>query len=378
MNMEKNTFKIEIKDECILCFGTIDDKACLELDKCVELKKDDKFIIDFSKVMMITSNLVDCLNRYLDKQYKFELKGINKEIYTIFKYVGLDKRLGLAQQSASVNVEGCKLLGKGFHSAVYQIDEDKIAKIYYDLPNIDMLINERIVARQAFVKGVPTEISFGICESEGKIGLMYELVNAKTLLSLFVQDENNIEKYVKDYVSILKKINTFDSNGIVSIPHVNDILNDDINDIEKHLGKDGADKLRNVLNSMGDSYNLLHGDAHPANVMLTDRGMVFIDLSDMRTGSGIFDLVYLHRTFIQFNKLPSNTYELKSNQTKKLWKLFFNEYYSDKTEDEKKILEDKISLMSLVSITARFLRKDVNAPNTIMMYDELKSRVAEL
>lgn len=65
------------------------------------------------------------------------------------------------------------------------------------MSDIDMLITERIIAKQAFVKGVPTEISFGLCESDGKAGLVYELVDAETLLSIFSKDDSTIEKYVR-------------------------------------------------------------------------------------------------------------------------------------------------------------------------------------
>ena len=114
----------------------------------------------------------------------------------------------------------------------------------------------------------------------------------------------------------------------------------------------------NVINSVPDSKHLLHGDPHPANVMLSDKGMIFIDLSDMRTGNEILDLVYLNRTLIQYNKLPSNTYSLGVENSKKLWELFFDEYYKELNEQDKKDIYNKIDLLALVNITEKFMMKN--------------------
>ena len=144
------------------------------------------------------------------------------------------------------------------------------------------------------------------------------------MLSIFSKDDSTIEKYVKDYVDIVKKMNTFDSEGIIEIPKAKDILGYDVNYLKDYLTAKEFQILSNILNSIEDCDNLLHGDPHLANVMLTNKGMVFIDLSDMRSGNGIFDLVYLNRTLIQFQKFPDK-YALNKEQCKKLWTLFINE-----------------------------------------------------
>lgn len=374
---------IEIKEDSreiyVIVTGTIETDASYffgdKIEQIHSLNPNKKIIIDFTKVRMITSACLRQLLKFKKENYDFELVGVNKEVYTVFKITGMDKILNLEQETISVNTEGCKLLGKGFHSEVYKLNNEIIAKIYYDLPDIDMLINERIIAQQAFIKGVPTEISFGMCESNGKAGLLYELVDADTLLSALVKDDTKMQELVLKYVELVKKMHEFDSEDIIAIPDAKQILSKDIDTLRDFLSNDACNKLQAVLDSIPNNNNLLHGDPHPANVMLTNKGMIFIDLSDMRVGNEIFDLVYLHRTFIQFNKLKDNTYALKPEQTIKLWKMFFDEYYKENSEEEKREIEDKISLLSLISITARFLRKDPNTDNAKLMFNELKQRI---
>ena len=328
-----------------------------------------KLYINFSNVYMITSSCIRELLRFVKSNLNFELIGVKKEVYTVLKLTNMAEVLHLDQETISVNVEGCKVLGKGFHSSVYKLDDERIAKIYSNINDIDMFIHERIVAKQAFVKGVPTEISFGMCECDGKPGLIYELVDADTLLSIFAEDESNIDKYVDEYVELVKKMHTFDSVGLDNIDNIKEKYRSDINLLKPLLNDGEVNKLYSLLESIEDSNNIIHGDPHPANVMLTNKGMVFIDLSDMMIGNGIFDLVYLHRTLIQFMKVENSSYKLNNDSRIKLWNMFFNEYYKEYSNEDKKNIEQTINLLSLLSITAKFVFDKKQDTSNILLSD---------
>lgn len=382
-----NNFKINVKfknekESYVIVSGIIDTLSADKFSNTiVEIHReynDSKIFLDFTKVSMITNACVEHLMMFKENGVKLQLVGVKKEVNTILKLTGADKVLDIETEVESLDVSNCKLLGKGFHSEVYRLDDETIAKIYYDLPSIDTLINERIIAKQAFIKGVPTEISFGLCESNGRAGLMYELVDANTLLSMLEKDIDNMDKYIKDYVCLVKKVHEFDDEGMVQVPDMKQILINNINNLRKFISSEGINKLMNVINSVPDSNHLLHGDPHPANVMLSDKGMIFIDLSDMRTGDEILDLVYLNRTLIQYNKLPSNTYSLGVENSKKLWELFFDEYYKELNEQDKKDIYNKIDLLALVNITEKFMMKNPDNEEAQLLFRELQDKINQL
>ena len=375
--MSNSTINIEYKNRqeiYIILSGIIDTSFADTLNEVIEKAhlefSNAKIILDFTKVSIITNSCVEYLLKYINEGVKLQLVGVNKEVSVVLKLTGIDSKLEMENEVKSIDVSNCKLLGKGFHSEVYKLDDETIAKIYYDLPSIDTLISERIMAKQAFVKGVPTEISFGLCESNGKAGLMYELVDADTLLSVFVKDPNNIEKYIPEYVSLVKRIHEFDSIGMLEIPDMKQILINNVNNLKKYINDD-AEKLMKVVNSIPNSNHLLHGDPHPANVMLTNNGMIFIDLSDMRTGNEILDLVYLNRTLVQFQKIPTNNYALSRQDSKRLWDLFAEEYFKELSDIEKEQIKAKIDLLALLNITERFIRKNPNDETAITLLKEL-------
>ena len=328
---------------------------------------DKKIIIDFSKVEMITSAGIRYLIMFQKEKYNFELTNVSREVFTVFKLTGVEGIIDIEQKTYSINTEGCKMLGRGFHSEVYRLDDETIAKVYYDIPNIDMAIRERMIAKQAFVKGVPTEISFGMCESNGKPGLIYELVDANTLLSLFAEDDKNMDLYIKDYVKLIKTMHTFTGDGITGIYDKKADFESDSKLVSKYIPKECYEKIVKVGESIPYSNKLLHGDPHPANVMLTDKGLIFIDLSDVGIGDEKFDLMFLYRTLKLFPILPTNKYALNKERAALLWDKFIKEYYKD--EDPKYVEEElkKIKVLGLNSIVYRFCNKNPESEEAKIM-----------
>lgn len=377
--MKIETKVIDSNSVYVIIEGIIDTNSAVYFGETVEDAHNRypqaKITLDFTKVEYITSACIRYLLSFVKANYNIVLTGVRKEVNTILRLTGLDCILDIEQEVISLDVKNCKLLGKGFHSAVYKIDDDKIAKIYFDIKDLDMLINERIIAKQAFIKGVPTEISYGMCEADGKPGLIYELVDADTLISILKNNPDDMDKYIEGYVNLVKEFHKYDSKGFVEVPDYKLILRSDIKDLIPYYSKEEINKMNMVLDEIPDSINLLHGDIHPGNVMVTSKGMIFIDLSDTRYGYGDLDLVYLNRTLVQFTKLDDNHYDLPDAQAHKLWGLFFNEYFKDLNEEEKKAKHKQIETLALISITSRFIRKDPQANRSKIMLKELSEMI---
>lgn len=375
--VNQNDFEIVIKVN-----GLIDTLSSKELSSFVlDVNKNNpkaKIIIDFDDVEFITSACIDFLKEFSINN-NLELINTSREVYTILTLTNMQDIVKDKQNTLSIETEGCKMIGKGFTSEVYKLDDETIAKVYYDLPSLATLLSERIIAKKAFVKGVPTEISFGICECHGKPGLVYELVNAETLLSILSKDFTKVDELIENYVNIVKEVHKYDSEGIPELPNSKQVLRKDIEVLSNHYSIDEIAKLKKQLDRIPDSTKLLHGDPHPANIMVKDdNSMSYIDLSDMRVGDEIIDLVYLNRTLHQFAKMPGNKYALNLSQTNHLWNLFFNEYYKDLNEEEKQSKEQLIELMSLISITARFFVRPTPSSIIDIFYNELKDKISKL
>ena len=370
---------ISEKETVVKASGYIDSETAEQFTKYInEIYSDNKevkIVIDFSSVKMITSACIRGLLSFHKNGYNYELIGISKEIFTVLKITGVSAILNIHQETFSIKTEGCKVLGKGFHSQVFRLDDETIAKVYNEVDELDTAIQERIIAKQAFIKGVPTEISFAMCEADGKPGLIYELVDAKTLLSVFVEDDTSMEKYIKEYVKLVKTIHTFDNVGMTGIYDKKNNFISEAKFVSQFIPKECYEKIISLKDIIPDSNKLVHGDPHPANVMLTEKGMIFIDLSDMGFGDEKFDLTYLYRTLKLFPMLPGNEYALNKTQAAKLWDIFVEEYYKDK---DPKYIESEINvikLLALNSIINRFCLVDPKSEKAKIMIDNLIKEV---
>ena len=62
-----------------------------------------------------------------------------------------------------VSVDGCKIIGRGAKGEVYRYDDELIIKVYNQKNTYRDVEREIALSRKAFILGIPTAISFGIC-----------------------------------------------------------------------------------------------------------------------------------------------------------------------------------------------------------------------
>ena len=83
-----------------------------------------------------------------------------------------------------ISLEGAEKIGEGAHGEVYRIDEETIAKVYRDSEPLEKIRKEKELSKWAFVKGIPTAISYDIVRVGDRYGVVYELLNAKSASGL--------------------------------------------------------------------------------------------------------------------------------------------------------------------------------------------------
>ena len=95
-----------------------------------------------------------------------------------------------------VSVEGCEVIGKGFYGTVYRIDEETIVKVYESPDSLPMIQNEQRLAKLAFVKGVPTAISYDTVKVGNSYGSVFELLRAISFNDLLKKEPDNLPYFM--------------------------------------------------------------------------------------------------------------------------------------------------------------------------------------
>ena len=109
----------------------------------------------------------------------------------------------MAGELKSVSVDGLKEIGRGMTSRVYQLDEDKIIKVFYPGRTAEEIEEERSASRRAFIKGVPTAITYQLVRVDDSYGIIYELIEADTLAGIIHKSPEKLETYAKKAADVL-------------------------------------------------------------------------------------------------------------------------------------------------------------------------------
>lgn len=260
-----------------------------------------------------------------------------------------------------ITISGCEVIGKGSKSTVYRYGPDKIVKVYENNDSLEIISLEQKLANKAHELGIPTPISFDIVEVDDKYGVMFELFQSKSLSELIVNDIENINKYIIEYVKLLKKLHT----TIVKeddLPNIKDYVPVWIKGCEGVLDDKSLDKVKTLINEIPNQLTMLHCDYHTNNVLKQDNKIILIDMDCLSYGHPIFELVNMYFAFVGIVEIyPDNadTFLGMNKQTANLiWDCFLPYYFETNDQNELNKLTDKIRLLTFVRILRHIVRQN--------------------
>lgn len=310
-----------------------------EVRKAHAKHPDLPLVIDFSKVEMLTSmgirEILTC-----KKQFDFTMTNVNHDVFAVLELTGLSDLLSIKRKLPEYDVTGRPVLGKGKNGAVYYLSDELVIKVFIRNPDVDEMIHERITAKKALVAGIPTAISYGFATAHGKPALVFELVKASSLSKKIEEDAANIDHYLEEYVEVVKKFHTLPKEVVNSFLKVDMCaqLHEKTDALKEVLSGEELQKLHDLITTCSEKIVLMHGDIQPGNVMATENGLVFIDMDTISQGAAIFDIAYLYRSLVGFEKvIPGNVPQvmgISADTAKCLYERFVREYYKEETEAE--------------------------------------------
>ncbi|MBQ9605245.1 MAG: anti-sigma factor antagonist, partial [Firmicutes bacterium] len=152
---------------------------------------------------------------------KVSVINVSYEIYDIFNVTGFDNILDVKKALRELSVDKMEVIGRGLTGSVYRADKETVIKVFNKNVNFDMITDERAKAQNAFVFGVPTAISYDMVRVGESYGLVYELLDAKDLLDVIVNDKANLEEYIKKFALKMREMHSIEADdGFVDIKTV--------------------------------------------------------------------------------------------------------------------------------------------------------------
>lgn len=324
------------------------------LEKARGSALDKKFYIDVKGLEYISSaGLRALLALQKNEKEKMNLINVSGSVMSILEVTGFSQILNVSKAFKSISVENCPVIGRGANGTVYRLDEERIVKVYQKEASLVDISRERNLAQKTFVNGIPTAIAYDVVKVNDCLGVVFELLNAKSLSATIVANPDQFDSLAKEYARIYKSFHeTKASAG--DYPQIKDLYYDYINGCKDWYTEEELNKLRALVDSVPDRDTLIHGDYHARNIMVQNGELLMIDMGDVSIGHPIFDFLATAATQANLVELNPAYAEVHTGMPieyiKKLWNDLLHLYFADKTEDEIEAIDKQIRIFSKLKV----------------------------
>ena len=321
--------------------GRLDTEASAKFEtELAEISKENphgSLVIDASNLEYIASSGLRIILKLVKTEKDFKLENVCPAVYEVFEVTGFAKIIKMTKALRKIDLDKCEKIDAGGNGAVYRVSEDEIVKVNFNPETYDNLEQELAKAKEAFFLGIPTAISFDLVDcGEGKKGVVYEIIKSSTLGENIQKDPSRMEELTEKYIEQLNLLHSVHTDNPV-FGSAKESYRKQVEAASKFLTEEEGELLNHILEALPDGDRLVHGDAHPKNIMIQNGEMLWIDMEGMSVGHPIYDLISIA---VILNGMRTDEMSIgicgMDNATVKLFKdCFIRKYF--KTEDPEMI-----------------------------------------
>lgn len=349
------TFNHKLENEILTVYpvGRLDTDSSVKfeteiLDIC-NANKHESLILDATELQYVASSGLRVILKIAKSEKNFKIENVSSAIYSVFEMTGFSRIINISKALRKIDLEKCERIGFGGNGAVYRVSEDEIVKVNYNPATYAGLEKELTKAKEAFLLGVPTAISFDLVDcGDGKRGVVYETIKSTTLGEAMHSDPSRIEELTDRYVEQLNALHSIRTDNPV-FGSAKDNFRKQVEDSSKYLTEEEGKLLHLVLDALPEGDRLVHCDAHPKNLMIQNGEMLWIDMEQMAVGHPIYDLISIAVILdgMRTEEMIMNIAGMSNATVALLKECFLRKYF--KTED-KEMLEKLGSMMGALRL----------------------------
>ena len=345
-----------------------------DINATLEGKSFKSLILNFENLRYISSAGLRVILKLKQKYSDLSILDASLEVYDVLQMTGFTNIIQVKKALKRVYISGAEIIGEGFFSTVYRIDKDTIIKVFNRVSDPDQIERELRLAKEAFVLGIPTAISFDIVKAEDKLGVRFEMLDCMSLKNVYIANPDKRDEYIKKYADLLKKITTTECYN-PSIPDIKKFYLEKVEAIKPFFKKEEHAKLSKLINSIPDRQTFVHGDCHFKNIMVQNGEFILIDMDTLSVGHPIFELAALYAPYCAFEEDEEGNTEkffgINSLEAKNLYNSLVDLYFGK----DDALIKDKLKV---VAYTHMVWWTSVNQPDNKNRLINCKNRLANL
>ena len=329
--------------------------------------------LDFSNLHYISSAGLRIVLKLKQKYDDVHVLEASLEVYDVFSMTGFTNIMDVKKALKRIYISGAEVIGEGFFSTVYRINKDTIIKVFNRTSDPNQIERELKLAKEAFVLGIPTAISFDIVKVDDKLGVRFEMLDCMSLKNAFLNNKDQYDKLLDKYTELLKKINTTECLNPM-IPDAKKNWLEKVGVIKNEIG-DKYYKVLKMMEEIPERKTFVHGDCHFKNIMVQGEDLLLIDMDTLSVGHPIFELASLRCPYIAFEEDDPGNCEKFLGVPKELANKLYYDILKGYLGDDKQEKKDKIALLCYVHMIWWSL---VNTPDCRERIDGCKGRLFDL
>lgn len=214
-----------------------------------------------------------------------------------------------------------KIIGEGSTARIIVWDDKTVAKKFFDSVSDFSIENEYIKSKAVMESGLPVPAIFDKVILQGRNTLLYERIDGTPLTKKLSKQP----WAVLHLINQMAKLQVLVHNKEISyFPQQKEILQRKIIRA-KELTAAEQSLITERLLKLPSGNSLCHGDFHPDNILLDERGPVIIDWADATQGNRLADIA---RTFVilRYGGLPSEMKPFRSRTVLHVRNLLARQY----------------------------------------------------
>lgn len=339
--------------------GTVTIRLCSRIDSnnAAEVEKEifniidggASVILDAADTQYISSAGLRVVLKLKKTVPDSKIINASPEVYEIFEMTGFSEIIGVEKALREISVDGCEKIGEGGFGIVYRIDDETIVKVY-KAAGTDTIKREMNYAKQAFIKGIPTAISYDMVKCGDRFGVVFELIKSDTLSNAIMKEPQRLDEYAEKYVNLVKTVQATDVSDIISV-RANDLYRKEFEKVKDYLTDAEYGELMRLLGAIPDRNTMVHGDLHTRNVMVQNGELLLIDMDEIMCGHPIYDLCNLYFAYKDLPRQRGGDYTMRyfgmsPEMCSRFIKKFGDMYFSGLTPEQFKTLVDGMEVFA--------------------------------
>lgn len=304
-----------------------------EINDLLSKQDYDAVILDANNTKYISSAGLRVVLGIKKKIDNTSVINTSTEVYDIFEMTGFTRIVNVEKALPVISVEGCPLIGKGAHGAVYRLAPDTIVKVYYD-KNVTLadIKNERELSKKAFVLGLPTAIALQIVKAGDDYGTIFELLDAVSCSKYINESQENTDDFINKAVTILKHMHSVEVND-GSLPDLKQLTFGYLEKVKQFLGEELYQRMFKLISDIPERKTLIHGDFHLKNQLMVGNDLMLIDMDTLCVGHPVFEFAAVCNAYSEFSILDpdsvQNFLNISIEKAQYIWREIARRYYAD-------------------------------------------------